>query len=157
MTNEQADQTIPTPQMLWSLADQSYPFGSPWNVQQFQQDLQNSNSRYLFRYGKTNQELIGFLCFQQVLDEAGLFNVAVLPAYQGRGLAKELLKQMESLVEQTDGRRIYLEVRVSNLQAQALYLRMGYTVIGRRKKYYSHPEEDALIMEKKVGGQKSNE
>ncbi|EAC3864761.1 ribosomal-protein-alanine N-acetyltransferase, partial [Listeria monocytogenes] len=73
MTNEQADQTIPTPQMLWSLADQSYPFGSPWNVQQFQQDLQNSNSRYLFRYGKTNQELIGFLCFQQVLDEAELF------------------------------------------------------------------------------------
>ena len=72
MTNEQADQTIPTPQMLWSLADQSYPFGSPWNVQQFQQDLQNSNSRYLFRYGKTNQELIGFLCFQQVLDEAEL-------------------------------------------------------------------------------------
>ncbi len=56
---------------------------------------------------------------------------------------------MESLVEQTDGRRIYLEVRVSNLQAQALYLRKGYTVIGRRKKYYSHPEEDALIMEKK--------
>lgn len=157
MTNEQADQTIPTPQMLWSLADQSYPFGSPWNVQQFQQDLQTSNSRYLFRYGKTNQELIGFLCFQQVLDEAELLNVAVLPAYQGRGLAKELLKQMESLVEQTDGRRIYLEVRVSNLQAQALYLRMGYTVIGRRKKYYSHPEEDALIMEKKVGGQKSNE
>jgi len=145
MTNEQAEQTIPTPQMLWSLADQSYPFGSPWNLQQFQQDLQNSNSRYLFRYGKTNQELIGFLCFQQVLDEAELFNVAVL------------LKQMESLVEQTDGRRIYLEVRVSNLQAQALYLRMGYTVIGRRKKYYSHPEEDALIMEKKVGGKKSNE
>ncbi len=68
-----------------------------------------------------------------MLDEAELFNVAVLPAYQGRGLAKELLKQMESLVEQTDGRRIYLEVRVSNLQAQALYLRMGYTVIGRRK------------------------
>nr|WP_232846067.1 ribosomal protein S18-alanine N-acetyltransferase [Enterococcus innesii] len=99
---------------------------------------------------------MGF-CFQQVLDEAELFNVAVLPAYQGQGLAKELLKRMETIVEQTDGRRIYLEVRVSNLQAQALYLRMGYTVIGRRKKYYSHPEEDALIMEKKVGGQKSNE
>ncbi len=91
------------------------------------------------------------MSFQQVLDEAELFNLAVDPAYQGQGLAKELLQRFFAIVEAAGGTRIFLEVRASNLQAQALYLRTGFAVIGRRKKYYQHPEEDALIMEKKVG------
>ncbi len=69
MTNEQADQTIPTPQMLWSLADQSYPFAC----------LECSNFNKICKTAtvaicsvmETNQELIGFL-FSASADEAEL-------------------------------------------------------------------------------------
>jgi ribosomal-protein-alanine N-acetyltransferase len=39
-----------------------------------------------------------------------------------------------------------LEVRESNAAARTLYARWGFTVAGRRKRYYSHPTEDALLM-----------
>jgi ribosomal-protein-alanine N-acetyltransferase len=41
---------------------------------------------------------------------------------------------------------MYLEVRVSNTVAQAFYERFGFTAESRRKKYYAHPDEDALLM-----------
>jgi ribosomal-protein-alanine N-acetyltransferase len=41
---------------------------------------------------------------------------------------------------------MYLEVRVSNTGAQAFYERFGFTAASRRKKYYAHPDEDALLM-----------
>jgi len=39
-----------------------------------------------------------------------------------------------------------LEVRRSNLAAQRLYERLGFAIAGQRRNYYSHPEEDALIL-----------
>ena len=41
---------------------------------------------------------------------------------------------------------IFLEVRISNLAALALYRRLGFAVKGLRKDYYSEPTEDAYIM-----------
>ena len=43
----------------------------------------------------------------------------------------------------------YLEVRASNEAANALYQRYGFRQIGRRRNYYDHPREDAIIMGKK--------
>ncbi|WP_312541222.1 ribosomal protein S18-alanine N-acetyltransferase [Enterococcus sp.] len=149
--DKQAYDQSPSAKQLWDLAESSYLTGSPWEEAQFAQDLQNPRSQYLSKASSASDKLIAFLSFQQVLDEAELFNLAVDPAYQGQGLAKELLQRFFAIVEAAGGTRIFLEVRASNLQAQALYLRTGFAVIGRRKKYYQHPEEDALIMEKKVG------
>jgi ribosomal-protein-alanine N-acetyltransferase len=43
-------------------------------------------------------------------------------------------------------RRTFLEVRRSNLPAQRLYERLGFTVSAVRRNYYSQPEEDALVL-----------
>ncbi|OTN77025.1 ribosomal-protein-alanine acetyltransferase [Enterococcus sp. 8G7_MSG3316] len=145
--------TNPSAEAVWALANASYPTGSPWQVAQFEEDLNNPLSHYLIKESGQPAALVAFLSYQQVLDEAELFNIAVDPTYQGRGLAKALLRSFFSAVEAAGGTRIFLEVRASNLHAQALYLRTGFVIIGRRKNYYQHPEEDALIMEKKVGGQ----
>lgn len=143
--------TRPTAQQLWALADASYPTGSPWQVTQFAEDLKHPLSQYLIKESSQPSKLIAFLSYQQVLDEAEVFNLAVDPEYQGRGIAKELLQALFAAVQHEGGTRILLEVRASNMQAQALYLRTGFVIIGRRKNYYQHPQEDALIMEKKVG------
>ena len=39
-----------------------------------------------------------------------------------------------------------LEVRASNRTAQALYRHFGFALVGRRRRYYTGPVEDALIM-----------
>ena len=39
-----------------------------------------------------------------------------------------------------------LEVRASNLGAQALYAGFGFEVVGKRKAYYHDNREDALLM-----------
>ena len=65
-------------------------------------------------------------------------------------MGKLLLQAVIQSCQSAGVEMIFLEVRVRNFPAQALYLRMGFEIIGRRKNYYSHPQEDALIMEKKV-------
>jgi ribosomal-protein-alanine N-acetyltransferase len=43
-------------------------------------------------------------------------------------------------------RRLYLEVRVSNVGAQRFYDRLGFRLVGHRTAYYRNPREDALAM-----------
>jgi ribosomal-protein-alanine N-acetyltransferase len=55
---------------------------------------------------------------------------------------------VSDLIEQArgaGGKSISLEVREANFAARALYEKSGFTEIGRRKSYYSHPLEDAII------------
>jgi ribosomal-protein-alanine N-acetyltransferase len=47
-------------------------------------------------------------------------------------------------------RTALLEVRQSNRDAQRLYLRLGFALVGQRPGYYSHPEEDALVLARDV-------
>ena len=43
-------------------------------------------------------------------------------------------------------RRATLEVRASNHEAQRLYSRLGFAPAGVRRRYYSNPVEDAVIL-----------
>jgi ribosomal-protein-alanine N-acetyltransferase len=133
-------------ELLWQLAEASYQEGSPWTCQQFKEDLAVAHSHYLV----LNLPMEGFISYHQVLEEAEICNLAVLPEKKGQGIGKQLLQAMIRSCLAAGVERIFLEVRVSNFPAQALYLRSGFEIIGRRKNYYSHPQEDALIMEKKV-------
>ncbi|MFL6351010.1 MAG: GNAT family N-acetyltransferase [Bryobacteraceae bacterium] len=73
--------------------------------------------------------------------EREILNLAVAPKYRGMGLATALLKQELSL----EGTH-FLEVRESNLAAQALYRKCGFAVTGRRSSYYEYPREAAIVM-----------
>ena len=57
-------------------------------------------------------------------------------------LTRKLIKELFTLGMQ----EIFLEVRISNIPAISLYRRLGFTVKGVRKSYYSEPTEDAYIM-----------
>lgn len=53
-------------------------------------------------------------------------NVAVLPEYRGRGIARHLTDRAIAHVKAHDGRRIYLQVRHDNLTAQHIYQTTGF-------------------------------
>jgi ribosomal-protein-alanine N-acetyltransferase len=95
--------------------------------------------------------MIGFMCFSDHIDWLELLNIAVKTPKQGHG--RLLLTALLKLAQKRQRPRVLLEVRASNLGAQALYYACGFQLIHRRANYYPTQEnkrEDALIMECKV-------
>jgi ribosomal protein S18 acetylase RimI-like enzyme len=76
--------------------------------------------------------------------EREILNLAVAPAHRRAGIATILLKH-----ELSRGSIHFLEVRESNLAAQALYRKMGFSEVGRRSGYYEMPTERAIVMKMK--------
>lgn len=90
--------------------------------------------------------IVGYLGLWLMVDEAHITNVAVRDSHRRLGLAHLLLLAAVDISRQVSANVLTLEVRVSNTGAQTLYEKFGFTVVGRRKGYYSDNREDALIM-----------
>ncbi len=91
-------------------------------------------------------EIVGYIFYHGVEDEMVILNFAINPKHQGKGWGELLLAQSMELLRSTGVTRFFLDVRASNHQAIALYRKSGFVAIGTRKNYYSHPDEDALVM-----------
>ncbi len=121
-------------------------FSVPWTEGMVREELENPRCAVL---GVTEGErLLGYLALSSVLDEGTIDNVAVEPSLRRRGLGARL---MEAALEEAARQSlsfVTLEVRESNGAAQALYRRYGFLPVGRRRRYYSLPEEDAILMTK---------
>ena len=83
-----------------------------------------------------------------VLDEGYITNVAVRPDCRRQGIAGKLLQVFLDFAKGNHLAFLSLEVRASNYDAIALYGSRGFRSVGRRKNYYEHPKEDAIIMTK---------
>ncbi len=91
--------------------------------------------------------LCGYVAVKYCLDEAEINIVSVKKEFQRKGVATNLLKEMEDILKNLNVKKVFLEVRRSNLKAQALYEKLGFKYMGVRKNYYQNTE-DALIMSK---------
>ena len=78
--------------------------------------------------------------------DADLLTIATVPRARRRGLAAAMLGELIGLARAAGCRAVLLEVRASNDAARALYARHGFTAAGRRRRYYTAPVEDALVM-----------
>jgi len=98
-----------------------------------------------------NNRLAAYYLAQDVLDEVHIMQIAVAPECRRTGLAKRLMQYEIERKRRHGMASMLLEVRASNTPAQALYLSLGFTVIGTRKNYYTPtPDvplgEDAVLM-----------
>ncbi len=96
--------------------------------------------------GQPRTPIIGYGGFWMMVDEAHISTLAVAPAYRRRGVGELLLLALIEEAQRRGAAAVTLEVRVSNLPAQRLYEKYGFTVQGRRVRYYSDNGEDAYIM-----------
>lgn len=81
-----------------------------------------------------------------VADEAEIASVCVDPAYRRLGGGTKLLQTLLMQARLSGAQNVYLEVRASNRAAQELYRCAGFECIGVRKRYYTNPLEDAVLM-----------
>jgi ribosomal-protein-alanine N-acetyltransferase len=120
-------------------------FSSPWPEHAFQQELRgNRLARYIVAHA--GDSVVGFAGVWLMVDEAHITTFGVHPDWRQQGIGRQLLLNLAELSVTIGGRRMTLEVRVSNAAAQALYRSFGFEIAGRRHRYYTDDGEDALIM-----------
>ena len=95
---------------------------------------------------KKEQKVIGYIGMYLSFDEAEITNVAVSPEHRQKGIGKVLVETVKEMVCKKNIKKIFLEVRVSNIPAIALYEKNGFQKVGIRKNFYEKPTEDANIM-----------
>lgn len=98
-------------------------------------------------YGLYDGDLVAFISYERVIDEAQIISVAVHPDYRRRGYAKELFSSVYDAAK-NDGIKVFsLEVRSENTPAVRLYEGLGFKAVGVRKNYYTNPVCDAILMD----------
>jgi ribosomal-protein-alanine N-acetyltransferase len=125
---------------------ESESFTNPWTREMYAWELQNRSVCHVLVVRTPDQPVIGFCTFWLVVDEIHINNVAILPAFRGRGIGTALMARVLEEGRQLGARRATLEVRASNEGARRLYERLGFAVAATRRNYYTSPVEDALVL-----------
>jgi len=115
-----------------------------WSIQLFERELHNPAARV--RGVFCDGALVGYLIAHVVMDEAHIVSLGVHPGWRARGFGNLLIKDFLRIAVFENISSITLEVRASNSIAQALYQKVGFSVVGVRRHYYSDNSEDALTM-----------
>ncbi|XOQ47527.1 MAG: ribosomal protein S18-alanine N-acetyltransferase [Eubacteriales bacterium] len=121
-------------------------FSDPWTRAGLQAELSSDTACYavaLFR-GRP----VGCAGMQCVCGECYIDKVCVHPDFRRQGAAQALVRSLMEYAIGNDAEFITLEVRQGNAPAIALYEKLGFAPAGIRKKFYSHPTEDAVLMTK---------
>ena len=124
-------------------------FTDAWTAGNFYESLKNPNAWMMVSVDEEDH-LTGYACIYHALDEAELENIAVFPSYRRQNIAETMLTHALLGLKDKGIERIYLEVRESNLSAQALYLKTGFEIVGMRKNFYDRPKEHAFVMMKEI-------
>ncbi len=120
-------------------------FPTPWSRASFQSELMENNfAAYLVL--DFHGRVVAYGGMWLILDEAHVTNVAVHPDFRGYHLGERMMVGLMGKAQALNAVRMTLEVRRSNLVAQSLYQKLGFSQLGVRRGYYSDPREDAFIM-----------
>jgi ribosomal-protein-alanine N-acetyltransferase len=127
------------------LEAQLFDGDDPWPAAAFLRELAAQHIRYVA--ARADDKLVGYAGVARLGRkppyEYEIHTIGVDPAYQGRGLGREMLLR---LLEWADGGAVYLEVRTDNEPAIAMYEKAGFVTVGLRKRYYRVSGADAYTM-----------
>jgi ribosomal-protein-alanine N-acetyltransferase len=122
---------------------QNYQF--PWSEKIFRDCIKSDYQCFaILLY----QKFSGYLIVSSVLDEAHLLNISLSEDSQAQGLGTTIMFWLIEQLSNQNIRKLFLEVRPSNLKALTLYNRIGFDTVGLRKAYYPlvNGREDAIVM-----------
>ena len=120
-------------------------FSVPWSLDSIETELLNEDNKLYYVVEDANG-VVGYAGAWLVYDEGQITNIAIRPSARRQGFGAKLTSALIEECFKRGMHEIFLEVRISNLSALSLYRKLGFTVKGMRKNYYSEPKEDAYIM-----------
>ena len=127
-------------------------YAHPWSERNFLDSLQSGYPAQLLVAGSpARPALLGYFVAMKGVDEVHLLNITVAPAYQRQGWARLMLDALGVWSRGQGAQWLWLEVRVSNARARAVYQSHGFRHVGTRRNYYpasaATPRgEDAIVM-----------
>jgi ribosomal-protein-alanine N-acetyltransferase len=127
-------------------------FADPWTFDALETALGLAHIRFLVaeRGGGAGSRLVGYVVALVMGDEGEIADIAVDPSARRAGVGGLLLTRMEEEMARCGVRALYLEVRESNVAALGLYHGRDFEAVGRRRAYYRHPVEDALVLRREI-------
>lgn len=121
----------------------------PWSLGNF---LDSLNAGYSVWVREAEGEVIGYYVMMAAAGEAHLLNMTIAPIWRRHGLGRELLEHCLALAGTHRAESLFLEVRLSNTAALALYHSSGFVDLAVRRQYYPgrNGREDALVMKRVI-------
>jgi len=119
-------------------------FSTPWSEISFLSEVYKKNAFSNVALFEGN--VIGYICVNYLLHESHILNLAIHERFRRRGVATILMNETLKELKKKGCVFMYLEARASNIAAQKFYELFGFTVESIRKRYYTNPDEDALLM-----------
>jgi ribosomal-protein-alanine N-acetyltransferase len=120
-------------------------FSDPWSENAFHEAL--THPAVFFACARRGgNDIAGYVVAWFAADEGEIANLAVSPAAWGGGVGRALLTSALDVAAARGATAVYLEVRDSNERARRLYRSSGFEEVGRRRRYYRRPVEDAIVL-----------
>lgn len=119
-------------------------FGNPWSLEVYRQELFRPFARLVVL--EHDRELAGLACTWVLGDEAHLLRIVTAPARRRSGVGRRLLAWSVEQAAALGATAMLLEVAAANRPARRLYEGFHFQEIGRRRGYYKHPPDDAVVM-----------
>jgi len=114
----------------------------PWSEALWREEIESPFSLYLVL--EEGGEVSGHIGLKLISDEAHVMTIAIRPERRRQGHARTLIQAALAVPVAAGARRVYLEVRPSNVAARTLYESLGFQTTAVRRGYYG--DEDALLM-----------
>lgn len=128
--------------------ESAYP--QPWTRGNFIDSLNAGYQAQLLTAGNApDAQLLGYFVAMKGVDEVHLLNITVAPEHQRQGWARIMLDGLAIWSRAQGAQWLWLEVRVSNARAKAVYECYGFRHVGTRRNYYpagASAREDAVVM-----------
>jgi [ribosomal protein S18]-alanine N-acetyltransferase len=121
-------------------------FTNPWTKEMLVRELETSLVARVYVLRAPDGSVAAFCSCWILYDELHINTLAVHPACRRRGLATILMRHLLTLAASEGAARALLEVRQSNIPAIRLYETLGFEITRIRRGYYTHPDEDALVL-----------
>ena len=119
-------------------------FEPPWDSNSIKSLLEHPAATSLVAVAGEPKVVIGFIIGQLAADEAEILSIGVSPNWQRAGLGARLLEGLARAARRGEAKRIFLEVAEDNAPAVALYRKLNFVEVGRRKRYYERPGGKAV-------------
>jgi [ribosomal protein S18]-alanine N-acetyltransferase len=117
-----------------------------WSERSYREEIADTRNRYYVAVEGPDDALLGWAGVLVVAGTADVLTVGVVPSARRQGLARRMLAALYSEAARRGASEIFLDVRVDNEAAIALYQDEGFVELGRRRGYYDAGRVDSVVM-----------